>query len=91
MIQSDTVQIIVHGKVQGVGFRRATKRLANTMLITGTVENKADGTVKIIAQGKKLQPFIYMLQQSPTPYGMVSSIDITPIASNSYHHFQIKY
>ena len=43
--------IKVYGKVQGVGFRRHTKKYAILNEIKGWVCNKEDGTVEIIAQG----------------------------------------
>lgn len=91
MTNYNAVQIIVYGKVQGVGFRRTTQHLAETMLITGTIENKSDGSVKIIAQGKNINKFIGKIKQSPTPYGKVSNIDIKNITTDNYHYFQIKY
>lgn len=46
-----TVEIIVHGKVQGVFFRKNTKDKAGETGVTGTVRNKTDGTVEVIATG----------------------------------------
>jgi acylphosphatase len=43
----------VYGTVQGVGFRAWTLRVASSLGITGSVQNLADGTVLIIAEGSK--------------------------------------
>lgn len=44
-------EILVFGKVQGVAFRYYTKLKAEELGISGTVKNKADGSVYIIAYG----------------------------------------
>lgn len=41
----------VSGRVQGVGFRFHTKEVAKKFAVMGTVENLADGRVKIVAEG----------------------------------------
>ncbi len=42
---------VVRGRVQGVGFRRATQEQARTLGITGLVRNMADGSVEVIGCG----------------------------------------
>jgi acylphosphatase len=44
---------IVKGHVQGVGFRAATKKVAQQLKVIGFVRNLKDGSVEICAQGKK--------------------------------------
>lgn len=44
---------IVHGKVQGVGFRSTTRHYALQLGLKGTVRNLPDGSVEIHAQGVK--------------------------------------
>lgn len=53
MSETDLVRVAVtvRGMVQGVGFRWWTKRLAESMKITGAVWNNPDGSVGIEAQG----------------------------------------
>jgi len=43
--------IRLKGEVQGVGLRGSVIRLANTRGLTGTIENLADATVRIIIEG----------------------------------------
>lgn len=45
-------QIIVKGKVQGVNFRYHTRRQAQRLGLSGTVENLSDGRVMLLAEGK---------------------------------------
>jgi acylphosphatase len=42
-------RVIYEGKVQGVGFRYATKNIARGFEVTGTVQNLADGRVQLDA------------------------------------------
>jgi len=41
------------GRVQGVGFRYATKQLALGFEVTGTVKNLSDGRVELCVQGEQ--------------------------------------
>jgi len=47
-----TYDIIVEGKVQGVGFRYFVMTRALQLGLKGTVENRLDRNVEIYAQGK---------------------------------------
>lgn len=63
---NEIVEMKAHvvGKVQGVGFRAETKFLALRLHLTGYVQNCADGSVEIVAQGNKnsLQELIQKLK-----------------------------
>lgn len=49
-------EILVRGRVQGVGFRWFACQLANKYHLTGYVENLPDGlTVKMEAQGEEIR------------------------------------
>jgi acylphosphatase len=45
-------RIIYHGRVQGVGFRMTTNRLATGFEVSGYVKNLGDGTVEVVASGR---------------------------------------
>ena len=45
------IHLIVHGRVQGVGFRFFVTREARSLGLDGTVRNRPDGTVEIEAEG----------------------------------------
>jgi acylphosphatase len=47
------MRAIATGSVQGVGFRAAARRLALELGLKGFVRNLQDGSVEIVAQGKK--------------------------------------
>jgi acylphosphatase len=45
------MHVIFKGRVQGVGFRYTTRRIADRYQLTGFVRNLPDGTVEMLAQG----------------------------------------
>jgi acylphosphatase len=44
-------RVVVHGRVQGVFFRDATRRLAERHGVAGSVRNTMDGTVEAVFEG----------------------------------------
>jgi len=63
------VRLTVEGRVQGVGFRAFTQKIAVTYNITGWVRNRWNGTVEVVAEGKHidLNKFIQAIQRGPFP------------------------
>jgi acylphosphatase len=51
-IKRRRLQVFYSGRVQGVGFRYQTKRLADGYELTGVVRNLADGRVELVAEGR---------------------------------------
>lgn len=45
-------RLLVHGRVQGVGFRYATSQEAKRLGLAGWVRNRQDGTVEILVEGE---------------------------------------
>ncbi len=45
------IHVSVHGRVQGVGFRFATRQVARRLGVTGWVRNLPTGSVEVWAQG----------------------------------------
>ncbi len=43
----------VHGRVQGVGFRWSTRRVAGELNLAGWARNRPDGSVEAWAQGSR--------------------------------------
>ena len=48
----ERLEATVHGRVQGVGFRRYVRGWARKLDLTGWVRNEADGTVHLVAEGE---------------------------------------
>ncbi|MBM4206865.1 MAG: acylphosphatase [Gammaproteobacteria bacterium] len=86
-----TVRLIISGRVQGVYFRRFTKHKAHDLGINGTVCNRADGSVEIIAQAEagKLEPFIKWCHKGPIT-ARVDKVEIKDLdGSHPYQSFEI--
>jgi len=49
------LHVIISGKVQGVFYRDFIQKNANALGVTGWVRNNPDGTVEVVAEGKKTQ------------------------------------
>ncbi len=60
-------QVIYTGRVQGVGFRYATKQLASGFDVSGWVRNLPDGRVELLAiafDAEELEAFLTELQEN---------------------------
>jgi acylphosphatase len=44
-------RVVIHGQVQGVGFRYAVARAARSRGVAGWVRNRPDGTVEAVFEG----------------------------------------
>ncbi len=58
---------VVHGRVQGVGYRATTMDEARRLQLAGWVRNRIDGTVEVLAEGPaaKLALFLSYLHRGP--------------------------
>ncbi|WP_092609236.1 acylphosphatase [Raineyella antarctica] len=72
----EELHAVVHGHVQGVGFRFWTERQAARLGLVGWVANRNDGSVEIVAQGTHDQ-VVAMLRKlkSPMTPGSVDFLD----------------
>ena len=52
MSERKAVQVIISGRVQGVGFRAWTKSNATKKGLSGWVRNRSEGTVEAVFSGK---------------------------------------
>ena len=61
------LEVIVHGRVQGVNFRYFTLRRADELGLVGYVRNRWDGTVEVVAEGEegKLKRLLEYLRVGP--------------------------
>ncbi len=66
----------VSGRVQGVGFRAATRREAQRLAIDGHAINQADGGVEVLAQGaaEAVEQLADWLQRGP-PFAQVTRVE----------------
>ncbi|MGB9370716.1 MAG: acylphosphatase [Halobacteriota archaeon] len=73
-----TAEILVSGYVQAVGYRLYTKRYADQLGLTGSVQNLIDGNVRVVASGAEedLARFIERLREGPRA-AIVKDVKVT--------------
>ena len=61
------LRAVIHGEVQGVGFRYWSQRQARELGLTGYVRNQWNGTVEVVAEGQRasLQYLLNLLGRGP--------------------------
>jgi len=86
-------QIIVRGRVQGVGFRYHAQRQASRFGLTGYVRNLRDGSVEMVCEGEEasLDKFRHWAAQGP-PGASVTEIKSRTIpVKSTYPRFSVEY
>jgi acylphosphatase len=93
----NTVNIVhknihVKGRVQGVGFRFACKKMAISLGIKGFVKNNYDGSVYIEAEGNELQVFHFIewCQKGPQ-YANIEEVFVKEGDLKDFSHFEITF
>jgi acylphosphatase len=83
---------VVHGRVQGVGFRYFVERVACELGCRGYVRNRADGTVEIYAMGplSKLKRLGEKLGQGPS-LARVDHVEESEASPEQVEGFQVRY
>lgn len=80
------------GDVQGVGYRRAVEKLARSFGVAGYIQNKLDGTVKILAEGetKNLGEFLRAIMIVEPPIKVEAIQRKEKRATGRYKRFAIR-
>ena len=70
-----SLQLVVHGKVQGVSYRYFAKKCAEDLQLHGYAKNEEDGTVTIVVEGQEnaLKEFLACCNDGPQ-YARVENI-----------------
>ncbi|HEY7141712.1 MAG TPA: acylphosphatase [Methylomirabilota bacterium] len=87
------VEILVGGRVQGVGYRNFAQRRADERRLTGYAVNLPDGRVKIRAEGdlEAIEQFVRDLGAGP-PLARVERVDVSSVPfSGRYGEFGIRF
>ena len=89
MIRRD---VIYQGRVQGVGFRWTTNRLARDFAVSGTVENRSDGSVYMVVEGTQREIDQFMEAIATRMSTNIKSTSIQEgIASKEFQEFRVNY
>lgn len=71
------LRVVVHGRVQGIGFRWATRERLVALGLDGVATNRRDGTVEVVVTGPRsaVDRLVAWLRDGPTP-GHVTRVDV---------------
>ena len=85
------LNIVIWGKVQGVGFREGIKKKATEFRIRGYVKNLPNGTVFIEAEGEEeqLNKLINWCHNGPSK-SEVTSVKYSVAQTQNFEGFEIK-
>lgn len=81
---------IFYGRVQGVGFRWRAKYAAQTFEITGWVENLADGSVEMEAQGLEENIDKMLLSIEKSSFVLIENLSVEDIPLKDEREFYVK-
>jgi acylphosphatase len=86
-----TIQGIVEGKVQGVGFRYFIKRHAGTHKVLGYAKNLANGTVEFLLQGeeKSVKAVVAEIKRGPKFSDVANVTSKVRSAVNTLYGFEV--
>ena len=87
------VRALVHGRVQGVGFRSFIEDAAANLGLAGFARNRSDGrSVEVVAEGPRvsLERLLKELRQGP-PLARVERVDVSWLApTGEYEGFSVR-
>ena len=86
-------EILIEGRVQGVGYRDYAQRRASGLGLEGWVANLRDGRVRLRAEGQRAQieAFVRALEQGP-PLSRVAKVDVRWVApAGTFAGFDVRF
>ena len=83
---------IVKGRVQGVGFRYFTHRVAEALGIRGWVKNLPNGAVEGYAEGDEnpMEQFLTGIKKGPS-LGLVEEVEVGEVEPEGFQKFSIEW
>ncbi len=83
---------IVKGRVQGVGFRYFTHRVAQELGVRGWVKNLPNGAVEVYAEGDEepIEQLLTGLKKGPS-LGFVEDVEVGEVKPEGYQDFSIEW
>ena len=86
------LDLVIEGRVQGVGYRYSAKIKAESLDITGSVQNLGDGSVFVTAQGEKkaMENFVRWCYKGP-PGAIVRNIEKVQEKTGEFSEFSVLY
>jgi acylphosphatase len=89
---SERLEAVVHGRVQGVGFRIFVVRRARSHGLTGWVANESSGRVRCVAEGPRasLEALLGDLRDGPSGAWVEDVEAIWLPATGSFSEFDVR-
>jgi len=85
-------RVIFAGRVQGVGFRHATKIQARSYHVNGFVRNLEDRTVELVIEGEREEVARFIASVQERMAGVIQETDTTTeSASGEFAQFTVLY
>ena len=86
------LDLVIAGRVQGVGYRYSAMMKAESLGIRGSVQNLRDGSVFVTAQGEKdaIDNFIKWCYIGP-PGAIVRKIEKVHVKTEDFREFRVLY
>ena len=84
---------IVHGYVQGVGFRAFVAREGRRLGVAGWGENRADGAVEVVAEGERaaVEELLRSLKRGPNEAEVQRVEERWEAAEGTLSGFQVRF
>jgi len=84
------IHLVIHGKVQGVFFRKHTFEKANELRLKGIVRNLPDGSVEVFAQGDddRIRELIEWCYKG-SPSSKVETVEVSDCKPGAFNDFRI--
>ena len=86
------VRAVVTGRVQGVFYRDSCWREATRLGVKGSVQNRPDGSVEVVAEGRRerVEALLTWCRQGP-PRASVTGISISDELPAAERSFRVEY
>ena len=83
--------MVVQGRVQGVGFRYAVARAAQSRSVSGWVRNRPDGTVEAVFEGEPeaVDSLVRMCREGPRG-AEVDGVEVVEEVPEALRAFEIR-
>jgi acylphosphatase len=88
----ERLHVTIEGRVQGVGFRYFVQEQAIQLTLTGWVRNRWDGSVEVMAEGKRddLEKLLKALARGPRSAHVMRIKSEWQTSSEDFSHFNIR-
>jgi len=84
-------EVFYSGRVQGVGFRYTTRRIAANFAVTGYVRNLTDGRVQLVVEGAHPELDCFLARLAAEMDRHISGDELrTSVATGEFDRFEIR-